>query len=1631
MKKSTFSIPVRPDSVPSSSSSGAEVPIMLQFRRSNIWQSVPSAHTHFVLTEVNRKLKHKFKADILMKPSSIIAESHNDHYQHHRHKKKGKNRKGGQKQNPVITGFQEKMVENHEVVTSAKHSRMASKRNYATVRAESAMPYMTLPQSLTPDIPFNDKNQLRLFGKVLPEDKKYQGDEALVQYKSLIRSFYKWGHRERPSTPRRRYIEACEGYGVLPEALGVVRPEGTTSVLNLGNYGIGPKLQEAFATALGERVHSISDMRLFCNRLDDQRGASILSQIPHDILVLDISQNTLGPRSAEALAFRFLGSACMQLRVLDLSRNALGTNGAVFLCDGLVDSTNCRLQRLNLSHNNINSDAGKSLSKLIAAENISLFELNLSWNRIHGVGLGCFLRALQKNDKLISLDMSFNGLGALSRQRSGAPAHPMTGKMPKKPPKTKKKQKKSAGKKKSSGKGGKPPAKAKNIQPYGIITDTKAFWEETEETIQNIAFVLSRNRTLKLLDISHNNFDVQAMQLFRKSLINNHVLLELRIFGSPATIDAKGFIHVDDSISVDVLAPHLPLPADAHRWADRAWPTEIQDQRYPDGWISGGWREVKFIFSKASLYDSTGDDIWDDIEEVYLRLSIDNYMPTRMTKVWNESTAKIKTKKNISDHQFEAYRILQPGDTFFFFTVNDDCDAFVEKIPLLSSGYHVWHHESNVLGAVGQLNCGHQIHEKVARALDSSSAELACPKCQQAFNIQSLVFTDSVTVDTTNVVHVKRRDGPLICVHQQPRVVEYVEPRLKEKWAVWKSLFASRNAENSQYSLLNGSKIYDNCCHCDFRAFRLNKMIPDPQERKKVLDLFQSYYFEITDLFTHLAAKCVSDAKRILIDGAELNENVMKKDTYVVDATVDAPDCCICLNEAVNIAVLDGCWHKFCLSCITDWSITNRNCPQCKSRFEKIAPAKLVCNTKVSEVKIIRQVRETMEKMKLRGHTFHTTRAIFQNLDIHKSGFLSDEEMLEGLRRIDTGLNGYQLIALMEYMDFKENRSSFEISYHEFTRAVYGQRNFKYGRKLHLTKKVIQFTTQTLSTKAPNAATIMRNTAKSAFVSEDPFTIPLHAFVEWSKVFGLVNDIFLADEVHAMWSIAVAHGEASRVEENLSRRHFVAMLIRIAIRKYFELGKESSAPDAIKYFLLRVLLKDYSPKIEGDSFRETKLYRADCELVFLENIVVVQDLFGVCCTKITNNMCRHKFVSFEAAISFTNKIGLFNDNEVDERIRMEDISLAFVSSLLVVDDETRYAKHVDHRMLSYVAFLEFIGRLAELPKLDLRSKKERVVIKGKREVTKVKRNELYEIDFVSKLKRFIAFYLVEGKSLWHGTGKPYARSQTKFTQDLLFVRRANRRARLLAGFEIAREKQELEAMEKEDRNIAIEEEPNTLLATLQPKNKSKVKKKQPTKPPKVMPKGKVSDFIACIFEKKIKADMVDDKKNNTRDSLPEFLEDFFQQMFGMRKLANAKMAEFKAGIMSYSTENCRARWFGTLSNWLEDGAHAGATTPYADEAIHVYLFILGRVFPVDSIEELMDDEPCYFSAKLCIDAVKEVFSANLSEKSVSALLQHLNATSVVVKGKNCLEFDDTFDEIMKVWYRFPNRHEITAPRGSD
>lgn len=50
------------------------------------------------------------------------------------------------------------------------------------------------------------------------------------------------------------------------------------------------------------------------------------------------------------------------------------------------------------------------------------------------------------------------------------------------------------------------------------------------------------------------------------------------------------------------------------------------------------------------------------------------------------------------------------------------------------------------------------------------------------------------------------------------------------------------------------------------------------------------------------------------------------------------PHCCICISDIKKReeASLDGCTHKYCKGCITEWAKTENSCPQCKRKFNKI-----------------------------------------------------------------------------------------------------------------------------------------------------------------------------------------------------------------------------------------------------------------------------------------------------------------------------------------------------------------------------------------------------------------------------------------------------------------------------------------------------------------------------------------------------------------------------------------------------------------------------------------------------------------------------------------------------------------------
>ncbi len=48
------------------------------------------------------------------------------------------------------------------------------------------------------------------------------------------------------------------------------------------------------------------------------------------------------------------------------------------------------------------------------------------------------------------------------------------------------------------------------------------------------------------------------------------------------------------------------------------------------------------------------------------------------------------------------------------------------------------------------------------------------------------------------------------------------------------------------------------------------------------------------------------------------------------------PSCSICLGELQNMSYTDSCLHKFCFTCLLEWSRVKPVCPLCKARFKSI-----------------------------------------------------------------------------------------------------------------------------------------------------------------------------------------------------------------------------------------------------------------------------------------------------------------------------------------------------------------------------------------------------------------------------------------------------------------------------------------------------------------------------------------------------------------------------------------------------------------------------------------------------------------------------------------------------------------------
>ena len=98
-----------------------------------------------------------------------------------------------------------------------------------------------------------------------------------------------------------------------------------------------------------------------------------------------------------------------------MSNNEIQGQGIETLCKGI--SEQCTLHTLNLSKNPVGESGTLALASLLDPTNgtqCSLTGLGLAWTELSGMPGAAFFRAMAKNTKLKTLDVSFNVLGGAS-----------------------------------------------------------------------------------------------------------------------------------------------------------------------------------------------------------------------------------------------------------------------------------------------------------------------------------------------------------------------------------------------------------------------------------------------------------------------------------------------------------------------------------------------------------------------------------------------------------------------------------------------------------------------------------------------------------------------------------------------------------------------------------------------------------------------------------------------------------------------------------------------------------------------------------------------------------------------------------------------------------------------------------------------------------------------------------------------------------------------------------------------------------------------------------------------------------------------------------------------------------------
>ena len=510
------------------------------------------------------------------------------------------------------------------------------------------------------------------FKKLKPifDKTKYNEKLSINEFFKKYRNFKKYKNKyEIKTTPSLAFIQSCNEEKIIPNPLGLLKRNGSDSILNLNNQHISNNYLNAISNSLNY-LENINELHLSGNRINDNGFKNLFKTLENNpnllenLQIMDLSKNHIGDLGAEKLS-NFLNDFNCHIENLNLEENFLGDENINKINNAIAKNLKYKLIVLNLGNNLISE---KSLNSIINIENSCRIMQNfiLRNNKLDNESGAKIIKNLKNIQYLKIFDISNNKLG------NNIIRDPLYEEIVKENPDPKKKfdnfhldkiktemkiefkinplipkQKRGINAERKLKK-----SKSQGYVPINL-TELKIPKREPSNFSKELCNYFKLEKcSLIHLDISNNNLTYEDCDLISKEIVNNHSLFGIHLQGNQMKIDSLGFISPLKHKNENYFSlSHLSYNFDTDKNLISTKINNIRMLRNLNNcWICEGWREIEFNFFPSE--EICNNNLFHIVK---IHLSFDDYKPYPLY---------------FNDNKYSIIRMCPPIIIYYFFTVD-------------------------------------------------------------------------------------------------------------------------------------------------------------------------------------------------------------------------------------------------------------------------------------------------------------------------------------------------------------------------------------------------------------------------------------------------------------------------------------------------------------------------------------------------------------------------------------------------------------------------------------------------------------------------------------------------------------------------------------------------------------------------------------------------------------------------------------------------------------------------------------------------------------------------------------------------------------------------------------------------